>query len=145
MTNLTLNELIKLANDSSVNYSVSSVGASRISFGLVNNVNGKRITISKALSQKLHLDDTAYISLVPEQNALLVSATPVTEKSCKCLLRGADKKTSYSAQVISTITTVFNLDFTQKTSLSFSDIELDVVNDIDVAVINIEPTPKATT
>lgn len=136
MSNLSLNELISKANNNTSSVIVSS-GASKYSLSIVNNINGKRITISKALSTALSLADTAYFLPVEETGQLLISASPIGAKSSCSSLSGAEKKISYNASLVKMLTEAFKLDFSDKTSCSFSDITIDTSTDHAVAIVEI--------
>ena len=131
-----LNELIKKANNNS-SAVVISTGASKYSVSIVNNINGKRLTISKALSAVLSLDLTAYFLPVEETGQLLISATPIGNKYSCVSLSGADKKICYKASLVKMLTEAFKLDFSDKTSCSFGDITIDNSAGNAVAIVEI--------
>ena len=139
MKNLSLTELIAKANNNSSTIVVSS-GASKYSVSIVNNINGKRITISKALSADLSLNDTAYFLPIEETGQLLISAAPIGTKSSCSSLSGAEKKISYNASLVKMLTEAFKLDFSDKTSCSFSDITIDTSTEHAVAIVEIGVT-----
>ena len=134
MVRLTLDELISKANNNS-NSTVVSTGASKYSISIVNNINGKRLTVSKALSSDLHLNDTAYFLPVEETGQLLIAGSPIG-KANPCCLSGADKKICYNASLVKMLTESFKLDFSSKTSMCFSDIYIDKSTGSPVAVVN---------
>ena len=131
----TLSELINKANNNSSSVVVTT-GASKYSVSIVNNTNGKRVSISKALSYDLSLNRSAYFLPVEETGQLLISASPIGDKSSSSSLSGAEKKISYNASLVKMLTEAFKLDFTAKTSCSFADIYVDTSSDSPVAVVN---------
>ena len=139
---LSLNELINKANNNSSTVVVSS-GASKYSVSLVNNINGKRISISKALSADLSLGSTAYFLPVEETSQLLISASPIGAMSSCSSLSGAEKKISYNASLVKMLTEAFKLDFSDKTSCSFSDITIDNSTGHAVAIVKIDIAGEA--
>lgn len=119
---------------------VSTTASGPISFGVVNNVNGKRLTLSKALSAALSLEDAMEILPSYEENVLFVSKKLPAAKVFKGKLSGADKKICYSAELVERVTTAFNLDFSGKTSMSVNTIEFTEIEGNTVAVVHF---PKA--
>lgn len=136
MNKYNLSALIAKANNNS-NSIVVSTGASKYSVSIVNNVNGKRVTISKALSFDLSLDNSAYFLPIEETGQLLISATPIGDKSSCCSLSGTDKKTCYNASLVKMLSDAFKLDFSNKTSMAFTDIYIDNSTNSLVAVVNV--------
>ena len=142
MTHLiSITDLIKMAEESSVDYVATST--SKCSFGIVNSINGKRLSFSKALSQNIDLANKVCILMVPEQHKLLISNEPLSDRSSIASVNGKDKKICYSAELVAIITQAFKLDFSEKTSMSFNTIDFDTVNGVKVAVVtlgNAEPS-----
>ena len=137
MKKFTLDELIIKANNNASPVVVST-GANKYSVSIVNNINGKRVTVSKALSAALKLDSVAYFLPVEEANQLLISASPIGDRSSPCSLSGIDKKISYNAALVQMLTNCFKLDFSDKTSRSFNDIYIDNSTGTPVAVVNMD-------
>ena len=108
-------------------------GSSKMSFGIVHSLtNGKRISFSKLLAQKLELDKCAYIALAPEAGYILISNRPPFENSIECSFSRAEndgKKISYCSAAVHAITDAFALNFKQHVSVSYDDIEVDKLED----------------
>ena len=136
LNNISISDLIAMAEKSSANYIIST-GVSKCSFSIVNNINGKRLSFSKTLSKTIDLADKVYILPVPEQGKLLLANAPISTKASIGNVSGKDKKICYSASLVNVITTAFRLDFSDKTSMSFSDIEYDVINGVNVASVDL--------
>lgn len=119
---------------------VSTTASGPISFGVVNNVNGKRLSISKALAEALALEDRMEILPSFEENVLFVGKKLPVDKSFPGKLSGTDKKICYSAELVERVTTAFNLDFSGKTSMSVNTIEFTEIEGNTVAVVHF---PKA--
>ena len=120
-----------------------SHGSSKFSFGIVNSKrNGKRLSFSKALCEKLELTNNAYITPVKEDGAIIVAGSKIFE-SYKCDLRGSDKKLSYNSGVVETLTELFSLDFSKHVSMSFGQIEFDDHEGVPVAVITLSSAVSA--
>lgn len=144
-TKLSINDLIAMAEQSSISYVVST-GASKCSVSIVNSINGKRLSFSKALCKDVGLTDRVYLLPVAEQGKLLIANNAISSKASNGSLSGQEKKICYSAILVNMITNAFKLDFSNKTSMAFTDIEYDTVNGIKVAIVNIvTPSGEDTT
>ena len=108
------------------------------SFGIVNSEsNGKRVSVSKSLSKKLELtDNLAILPMIEDGVVLLAKELPFPATS-HVSIRGKDKKIAYSASLVQLLTEVFALDYSARTSMSFSDIDFDTVDDVPVAIVTI--------
>lgn len=137
MNKYNLSDLIAKANNNSKSTMVST-GASKYSLSIVNNINGKRVTISKALSSDLSLNSSAYFLPVEETGQLLISSVPIGDRSSCCSLSGADKKICYNASLVKMLTDAFKLDFSDKTSCSFGDITIDNSSNSPVAIVTLK-------
>lgn len=94
------------------------------SVNMVNNKNGKRISFSKMLSMKLGLQDIIDIVAFEDDGVILISKNLPHDDKSTFGLRGDDKKIIYNAELVETLTEIFNLDFSTKTSRSFTDISI---------------------
>ena len=111
--------------------------SSDYSFGVVNSKNGKRLTFSKALSKKLGLTETVDILPIIEEGILLVSADLPFEAASTGTVNKDERKICYGAALVALVTESFKLDFTGKTSMSFSDISIEDYEGQPFAFINI--------
>lgn len=128
----------------------TSGSASSMSFGVVYNKNGKRVTMNKKLAERLGLDDKAHMAFVKEDAVIIVSKdlSAVTDqyldidlKDEKDTIKGGitGKKISYSSDAAYGIAHTFELDFSKRSSMSFKDIEIDDTDpDNPAAVIKIK-------
>ncbi|MBP3400428.1 MAG: hypothetical protein J6K70_01520 [Selenomonadales bacterium] len=113
------------------------------SFGIVNSVNnGKRITISKSLSEALDLTDTIMLTINQEDRQVFIGKTLPAQQAVTGKLSGTGKKICYMTSIVTTLTKVFNINFSTCVSRTFTDIEIVDHNGITFAVINI---PEADT
>ena len=133
--NYNLNDIIADSEKSSVTPTWLNVG--KYSFGLVNNHNGKRLTLSKSIADKLGLTDEAFILSNVNEGIIILSKTAISSKSSPCPLKGHDRKTCYNAKAVKEIAKAFNLDYSTCSSKSFSDIVFDEFNGVPVAIINL--------
>lgn len=116
----------------------TSGGSGIYSFGIVNSKNnGKRLSFSKALAEKLELDAEAYITPIVEDGEILVMASKMFDSSFECGLRGEDKKLSYRAGVVEALVELFRLDFGKHVSMSFSKIDFFQHEGVTVAAIQL--------
>ncbi len=115
---------------------INATGAGKYSFGIVNSEgNGKRITLSKALSSDLGLTDHLELLPYPKDGILIIGANLNSEFASSCTLRGKEKKIGYAAPIVHLLTQLYAIDFSSHVSKSFSDVTLDSHNGEKVAVI----------
>lgn len=143
--NIDFSEAIaKAAADERNNSFIPTTASGSFSFGIVNNINGKRLTLSKALAVALGLEDAVEILPYHDENFLFVGKKLPAAKVFQGKLRGADKKICYSAELVERVTTAFNLDFNGKTSMSFNSVELTEIEGTPVAVVHFPNTGEGT-
>lgn len=116
------------------------------SVGIVNSIdNGKRVSISKSLAQKLALGDTLFVLPMAEDGvALLAKALPFDAAS-NVKLSGSSKKIAYSAALVQLLTAEFGLDFSDRTSMSFNEVDFDNLNGVTVAAVRIYNKAESST
>lgn len=141
--------LSKANNVKKINMGNTSGGNAKKSITVVYNVNGKRITISKALAEALKLEATAQLSFVIDDGVILLGKVTSQNEDERIELVLKDekdtikktitgKKISYNADAAYGIATGFNLDYSKNSSKSFDNIEIDYSNpDNPIAVITI--------
>ena len=135
--NINFSEALAAAAVDERNHSfVSTTASGPLSFGVVNNVNGKRLTLSKALSAALGLEDVMEILPSYEESILFVGKKLPAAKVFEGKLSGAEKKICYSSELVERVTTAFNLDFSNRTSMSVSTIEFTEIEGAPVAVVH---------
>lgn len=125
-------------------------GTSKMSITVVYNRNGKRIVISKKLAEVLKLTSTAQVSFVVDDGVILLGKVTSDNKDERIELTLKDekdtikdvitgKKISYNADAAYGIATSFGLDYSNKSSMSFDNIEVDDSDpDNPIAVITIK-------
>ena len=113
---------------------------SRLSLNIVNSKrNGKRIKLSKGLALAAGITESAAMLPIKSEGLLMVAeklpypaAHPVNLKDDE----GA--KIAYNYGMVALLTEVFDLDFSERTSMSFSDITIETLeDDTPVALIRI--------
>ena len=116
---------------------ISGNGSGKYSVSIVNSSgNGKRVTLSKALVEKLQLEGTVDILPVPSENAVMMGKTLSFPCTSQIELNSADKRTAYHANAVKVIVEAFGLDYSNKTSMSFNDIEFAEIDGVPIAVVN---------
>ena len=118
-----------------------SISSSKHSISIVNNINGRRVTISKSIADYLKLSDFVMVKPSVEKRKLVLGRELPFPGSSKVNLSGSGKKIAYNAELVQVLTKAFDLDFTKCTSRSFSDVTLDVLDDVPVAIVSF---PEAT-
>lgn len=137
MTKINFADLFAAATSAQVERISTHNGANVMSLGIVNSKsNGKRLTLSKALSKALELEDTAYILPLASSDVVLITKDKVFPSSSPLALSGDDKKIIYSSDAVHTLTKLFELDFSNRTSLSVSDVTIEDHNGIPVVVVD---------
>jgi hypothetical protein len=117
---------------------VTGSAGSGYSVSIVNSDNGKRLTVSKALTKELSLDKEIYVAINAEDKEFYISNAPIINRSSHCKVSGTDKKICYSAALVTLIVDSFNLNYSGKTSMSFNNISFEEVDDIVVAIVAVE-------
>lgn len=114
----------------------------KYSVSIVNNVNGKRVTLSKALAEHLELSDSVSVMPSAKSRKLVLGKALPFPGASKVNLSGTGKKIAYNADLVQIITKAYNLDFTSCTSRSFSDITFDVHEGVPIAFVNFPVTER---
>ena len=136
MLKYNIGDLIAKANNNSC--IVTGIGKNKFSISIVNNINGRRVTLSKALCEGLALSNIVYFLPVEETHQLLISASPIGERSTDIALSGNGKKICYNAKLVRNLSACFKLDYTEKTSTCFTDIEVDTSTSYPIAIVNMD-------
>ena len=133
---LNISDLIKSAESSANTFTWSNT-TSAYSVSIVNSSNGKRVTFSKSLCQKLSIGEEVYILPCVESNVILVSGVKFSDKAQVCSVKGSDKKLSYNAELVKKLTENFKLDFTGITSKSFNDISIEDFEGMTISTVKL--------
>ena len=120
------------AIDGSIN-----TGHGKYSVGIVcSKNNGKRVTLTAALSTKLKLENSLYVTAYAEEGFIILGNTPLNDYSVKVTLSGEDKKIAYNSDLVHFLIKAFKLDFSNCVSRSFGDIVFNNEADSPMAVLN---------
>ncbi|MDY4429632.1 hypothetical protein [Evtepia sp.] len=133
---MNINELLRKAATCKLPVTSSS-GKGKNSFTIVNNRNGKRLTISSSLAHALDVQNEVFLHLNPDdQEILLAKEDLANENAVRLKLRGDQKKTAYDSRVVQGISDLFGLDYSNCSSKSFSKIQMDHCNEVPVAIVD---------
>lgn len=106
--------------------------------------NRKSITLSMALSDQLALSEDVYITLYGDDGCIVLSPAPISEYSVKCSFSNEKSRIIYNSTLVHFIAETFELDYTIRTSMSFSQVLFDTMSGISVAVVMLrEPVPSS--
>ena len=144
LTSNNFNNLFAAAQAATVQ-SVTGTASGKYSVSVVNsNGNGKRITLSKALVEKLELDGSvSFIPLKEERVILMAKELPFPSASTIELTSG-DKRIAYNADAVKLLVDEFDLDYSGgRTSMSFNHIDFNVHDGITIATIEIPAAASA--
>lgn len=103
---------------------------------LVNSDCGKRVTLSKDLMNKLNNPTKVAISFSEEYIA--VGETLPNNNNELTIKLSGKKGVIYSAGIVSEITNKYGLDFNNRTSITFYEVDYIEVNESTIAIINVK-------
>lgn len=117
-------------------------GVGKMSLGIVNSSkNGKRLTFSKLLAQKVGLSDRAYLALAPSEECVLITGKAIADNVIECRFSNAEedeKKISYNAGAVYAITEIYGLNFKKHVSVSYDEVTIDKLEDgTTVAIVKV--------
>lgn len=117
-----------------------SSGSSKYSVSIVNNDNGMRVQISAALTAVLGLTDTAEFLPIEGLRQFLVSRElPMDAAVNSQLKERAKAKIAYNAELVRLLTDTMRLQYDKgRTSRAFTDIRIEHVDDVPVAVVIVD-------
>ena len=142
-----INNLLAKANEDNVPTISASAGSSGYSFSVVySKSNSKRLSFSKALVEKLQLEDVVYLVPVPSEKVLMIAKELHHERASDGKLSGEEsgKKICYRADLAKLMVDSFELDYTSgKTSYSFGRIDFMDNDGMTVAVVDMTSAKTA--
>lgn len=138
--------LFEAANSSDIPQVTSTGGGGKYSISVVNSDgNGKRITLSKALIQRLGLEGSVSLLPLKDHGVLMLAKELPFARASTIQLNSKDGRIAYNADAVHLVVTTFALDYSNgRTSLSFNDIEFMEEDGMEIAVVHM-PTPTAGT
>ena len=120
----------------------SSSGSSKNSVSIVYSNNGKRMTISKSIVERLKLSKTVCICPLVEDNVIILGANLPKGKSVEAKLSGEDKKIVYLTSIIKHIVYEYKLDYSECSSLAFANITFEKKGDQEIAIVDLSTPTK---
>jgi hypothetical protein len=104
--------------------------------------NRKSISLSRGLFEKLALQRDVFLTLYADDRIIAISSLAIDTKSVKYSFSNETSRLIYNTSLVYFLVDTFNLDYSTRTSLSFSNIDFDTVDGVAVAVVNIPPSPQ---
>lgn len=133
---MNITDLINCATSSNNSFTWSNT-TSAYSVSIVNSSNGKRISFSKSLCQKLEVNNEIYLLPYVDRGVIIISGVKFSDAAQPCRVTGTEKKTCYNAELVKKLSEYFKLDFTGITSKSFSDITVEMFDENSVATVKL--------
>lgn len=100
--------------------------------------NRKSISLSKKLAEKLSLSSNVFITAYDTEGYIVLSNTAIDHESVSYKFSNAKDYIVYNAALVQFLAETFYLDYAQRTSISFRDIEFSNIEDINVAIITLK-------
>lgn len=123
--------------------SIPKVASVRSMFALVRTaVNGNRATIDNEVIQMIGATD--YVQVALTDKGVAFGCNLPADYVAFPLRKSGNKGVIYSKELVAELTSLFNLDFTAKTSISFVDVSYTTLEDQPIALFNLA-TPLAET
>ena len=121
---------------------VSTNGSSKYSVSVVNsNGNGKRVTLSKALVEKLALDGSVSMLPLQDEGVLMLAKELPFASASTIALTSSDGRIAYHAGAVKLLVDSFRLNYSNgKTSMAFNEVEFTEHEGVTIAVITIPPS-----
>ncbi|WP_242396684.1 amidophosphoribosyltransferase [Clostridium butyricum] len=130
-----MNDVIKGAIASTSKSMSRSLGEAGV-LSIIKAKTGNRITLSKALLDELNSPEKIQIAFTKD-NVIIGEKLPNNDSSFNVKLSGT-KGIVYSSGLVREISELFQLDFSDKTSITFNEVEYVSNEDYPVAIIKIK-------
>lgn len=117
--------------------SSKTISRSNLRAGVISIVNsncGKRVTLSKELMDKLN--NPTKVAMSFSEESIAVGITLPNNNNQLTIKPSGKKGVIYSAGIVSEITTKYGLDFNNRTSINFSEVDYIEANGKTIAIIN---------
>lgn len=109
----------------------------KYSMGIVNSKsNGRRITLSKSIADKLQIENELFAMPAEGENKLVITKAKVFPNSVKLNASGEGKKTIYCGPLVELLTKMFALDFSKNVCKTYSNVSFEEFKGEQVAVIS---------
>ena len=97
--------------------------------------NRKSITLHKTIAEKLALDSNVYVTVYDTEGCIVLSPVAIDQNSVAYRFSNTISFIIYNAALVQFLAEIFELDYTQRTSISFRDIEFSDIGDTPVAIV----------
>lgn len=126
MKKINFNEILtRVENEQYIASGKSASSPGKCSVSVVNNRNGHRLSISQALANDLDLQDSVCVAAMPKDKMLLIGKNIPNARSYKLSGSPGEKRICYSASLSQLISDAFQLDYSNCSSKSFSDVSVE--------------------
>jgi hypothetical protein len=102
------------------------------------NGNRKSMTVSKKLAERLILASNVYVTVYDTDGCIALSSALIDEASVSYKFSNNRDYIVYNAALVQFLAETFELDYTQRTSISFRDIIFTTCSDIPVAIVTLK-------
>ncbi len=136
-----INKLIE--NIEVIDTSKSKCGRGVMSVSVVNSENGKRVTLSGALLAALGNPDNVQFAADSKENILYIAEDLGGTQKHQNIKHGK-KGIIYNAALVQKITDSFNIDYSDKTSVTFNNVTIDTDDDtgMKIAIVDMSCEKK---
>lgn len=107
--------------------------------------NRKSITLHKTIAEKLALDSNVYVTVYNTEGCIVLSPVAIDQNSVAYKFSNTISFIIYNAALVQFLAEIFELDYTQRTSISFRDIEFTTIGDTPVAIVTLKKIVSPTT
>ena len=96
------------------------------------------MTISKKLAEKLVLNSSVFITVYDAEGYIALSPAAIDKESVSYKFSNDTEYIVYNAALVQFLADTFELDYVNKTSNSFSNVEFTTHGDIPVAIVTLK-------
>ena len=126
--------LNKIKKSKAIEVETTAGGKNVISLSLTNNDNGKRVTLSPGLYKCLGCPKSLQFAINEDDKELFI-AEKLFDDGKTYMVSGKGKGILYNAALVELITKTMDVDFSSCTSKTFRDIEIEKIDDVNVACV----------
>ncbi len=130
-----INDILKGAIPSNIK-SKSRVSGNSGIMSIVKAKTGNRISIGKEVMEKLNNPEKVKIAF--RDDSVIIGENLANNSSSLNIKKSGAKGIIYSIQLVGEMAKLFNLDFSDRTSITFEDVEYIVDEDYPVAIVKIK-------
>ena len=100
--------------------------------------NRKSLTLSKKLAEKLALSENVFVTVYDTEGYIALSPVAIDQNSVAYKFSNTMSYIIYNAALVQFFAETFELDYIQRTSMSFRDIEFTTSSDTTVAIVTLK-------